>query len=85
MKLAENFAFNVSAKYHDKYYWQQSGFIDGWIDSNILVDAQVNFMLPKINANIKVGGVNVGGCEYQMMPGSGYIGSQYYVGFTLNP
>jgi len=45
----------------------------------------VNFMLPKINANIKVGGVNVGGCEYQMMPGSGYIGSQYYVGFTLNP
>ena len=84
-KLAENFSFNVSAKYHDKYYWQQSGFIDGWIDSNILVDASVNFALPKINGNLKVGGINLGGCEYQLMPGSGYIGSQYYVGFTLNP
>ena len=84
-KLAKNFSFNISAKYHDKYYWEQSGFMDGWIDSNTTFDATMSFAVPKINANIKVGGVNIGGCEYQNMPGSGFIGQQYYVGFTLNP
>ena len=84
-KLAKNFSFNISAKYHDKFYWEQSGFMDGWIDSNTTFDATMSFAVPKINANIKVGGVNIGGCEYQNMPGSGFIGQQYYVGFTLNP
>jgi hypothetical protein len=59
--------------------------MDGWIDSNTTFDATMSFAVPKINANIKVGGVNIGGCEYQNMPGSGFIGQQYYVGFTLNP
>jgi outer membrane receptor for ferrienterochelin and colicin len=84
-KIAENFSFNVSAKYHDSYLWQQSGFIDGVIPNNTTVDAAMNFKIPKINAKIKVGAVNLGGCEYLVMPGSGMVGSQYYVGFTLNP
>jgi len=45
----------------------------------------MNFDLPKIDSRVKVGGTNLGGKEYQLIPGSGFIGSQYYVSFTLNP
>jgi hypothetical protein len=84
-KLAENFAFNVSAKYHDNFMWQQSGFIDAMIPANLTFDASMNFDLPSIDSKIKVGGTNLGGEEYFMIPGSGAIGSQFYVGFTINP
>ena len=84
-KLAKNFSFNVTAKYHDSFMWQQSGFIDAVIPHCTVFDAAMNFDIPKINSRIKVGGANIGGNEYQIMPGSGFIGSQYYVGFTLNP
>jgi hypothetical protein len=84
-KLAKNFSFNVSAKYHDKFMYEQSGFMDQMIPYNTTFDASMNFMLPQINGKVKVGGVNLGGDEYQMIPGSGFIGSQYYVSFTLNP
>jgi hypothetical protein len=84
-KLAENFAFNVSAKYHDNFTWQQGGFIDAMIPARTTFDASMNFDLPSIDSKIKVGGTNLGGEEYFMMPGSGAIGSQFYVGFTINP
>jgi len=84
-KLAENFSFNVSAKYHDNFLWQQAGFIDGVIPARTTFDASMNFELPSMNSRVKVGGTNLGGEEYFMMPGSGAIGSQFYVGFTINP
>ena len=84
-KLAENFSFNVSAKYHDNFTWQQGGFIDAMIPANTTFDASMNFELPNIKSRVKVGGTNLGGDEYFMIPGSGAIGSQFYVGFTINP
>jgi outer membrane receptor for ferrienterochelin and colicin len=84
-KLADNFSFNVSAKYHDNFMWQQSGFIDAMIPARTTFDASMNFDLPSIDSKIKVGGTNLGGEEYFMIPGSGAIGSQFYVGFTINP
>ena len=84
-KLAENFSFNVSAKYHDNFMWQQSGFLDAMIPANTTFDASMNFELPSLNSRVKVGGTNLGGDEYFMIPGSGAIGSQFYVGFTINP
>ena len=84
-KLADNFSFNVTAKYHDNFMWEQSGFIDAMIPARTTVDASMNFDLPNINSKVKVGGTNLGGEEYFMIPGSGAIGSQFYVGFTINP
>jgi len=84
-KIADNFSFNLSTKYHDSFTWQQSGFIDDVIPCNTTFDASMNFDIPKIDARVKVGGVNLGGKEYTVMPGSGMVGSQFYVGFTLNP
>ena len=48
-------------------------------------DAAMNFDVPEINSKVKVGAVNFTVKDYMMMPGSGMIGSQYYVTFTLNP
>jgi hypothetical protein len=84
-KLAENFSVNVTAKYHDNFMWQQSGFIDAMIPARTTFDASMLFQLPSLNSRVKVGGTNLGGEEYFMMPGSGAIGSQFYVGFTINP
>lgn len=84
-KLAENFSVNVTAKYHDNFMWQQSGFIDAMIPANTTFDASMLFQLPSLNSRVKVGGTNLGGDEYFAMPGSGSIGSQFYVGFTINP
>jgi hypothetical protein len=84
-KIADNFSFNVSAKYHDSFLWQQSGFVDGVIPTNTTFDASMNFDIPKLDSRIKIGGTNIGGCEYLVMPGSGMVGQQFYVGFTLNP
>ena len=84
-KLAENFSVNVTAKYHDNFMWQQSGFIDAMIPANTTFDASMLFQLPSLNSRVKIGGTNLGGDEYFVMPGSGSIGSQFYVGFTINP
>ena len=84
-KLADNFAFNVSARYHDSFLWQQSGFVDAMVPACTVVDASMNFELPKIKGNIKVGATNLSGNDYMPFIGTGWVGSQYYVGFTLNP
>ena len=45
----------------------------------------MNFDAPQLNGNFKIGATNLTGQDYMMMPGSGMVGSQYYVTFTLNP
>jgi outer membrane receptor protein involved in Fe transport len=84
-KLAENMAFNVSMRYHNGFLWQQSGFPDGRVPENTVFDASVNFAIPSVKGNIKIGGTNLFGDEYMPFIGTGAIGQQYYVGFTLNP
>jgi outer membrane receptor protein involved in Fe transport len=83
-ELADNFAFNVSARYHNAFLWESS-FLNGVIPAMWTFDAAMNFDVPEINSKVKVGAVNFTGKDYMMMPGSGMIGSQYYVTFTLNP
>ena len=83
-ELSDKFAFNVTARYHNSYMWESS-FLDGMIPANWVFDAQLSFDAPELNGKFKVGAVNLSGKDYLMMPGSGLIGSQYYVQFTLNP
>jgi hypothetical protein len=84
-KLADNFAFNVSMSYHDGFLWQQSGFPDGFVPENTTFDASANFAVPSVKGNIKIGATNLFGEEYMPFIGTGAIGQQFYVGFTLNP
>ena len=82
--LLKNLGFNVNFRWQDAFLWQSS-FYDGTIDARSVIDAQVNYRMPKWKSTLKVGGANLGGKEYFSAPGVGGIGSQYYVSWTINP
>ena len=81
--LFENFGFKIDARWSDEYLWE-STFADAIIESRTVVDAQVNYRVPKIKSIFKVGGTNLGGEEYMSAPGVGSIGSMYYVSWIVN-
>jgi outer membrane receptor protein involved in Fe transport len=82
--LFKNFGFNVSGRWNSEYLWE-STFVDGMIDSATVIDAQINYGLPKLKSVIKIGASNIGGHEYQQVLGAGLIGQQYFASLTINP
>lgn len=83
-KLFENFGFNVSGRWNSEYEWQ-SGFADGTIKSATVIDAQINYGIPKLKSVVKLGAANIAGKEYYQVIGAGLIGQQYFVSWTINP
>jgi len=82
-QLVEDFGFKVSYRWSDSYFWQ-STFADGPVPAYSVVDAQVNYTVPKLKSTIKVGASNLLGEDYYTGFGTGYIGSQYYISLTIN-
>lgn len=82
-ELFTNFGFLVSWRWSDTYFWQAT-FGNGQIPSYNVVDAQVNYTIPKLKSVIKVGATNLLGDDYYTAFGTGFIGSMYYVGLTIN-
>lgn len=83
-KLFENFGFSVSGRWNSEYKWE-STFADGIIKEATVIDAQINYGLPKLKSLFKLGASNIGGKEYAQVLGAGYIGQQYFVSWTINP
>lgn len=83
-KLFKNFGFNVSGRWNTSYLWE-STFITGNIPSATVVDAQINYSIPKLKSVLKLGAANIGGKEYQQVLGAGLIGQQYFASLTINP
>ena len=81
--LFENFGFNVNYRWSDEYLWQNS-FATGMIPAFSVLDAQVNLAVPGIKSVFKIGASNLLGDEYFSAIGTGYIGSQYYLSWTIN-
>ncbi|WP_106791000.1 TonB-dependent receptor domain-containing protein [Aquimarina sp. Aq78] len=81
--LFENFGFNTSYRWSDGYFWEAS-FGNGDIPSFSVIDAQINYKIPKLKTTLKVGATNIGGDEYFTAFGTGFIGSQYYIGLSIN-
>ncbi|WP_062053931.1 TonB-dependent receptor [Aquimarina longa] len=81
--LFKNFGFNTSYRWSDSYFWEQS-FADGDIPSFSVIDAQISYKVPKLKAILKVGATNIAGKEYFSAFGTGHIGSQYYIGISIN-
>ncbi|WP_299619477.1 TonB-dependent receptor plug domain-containing protein [uncultured Tenacibaculum sp.] len=81
--LFENFGFNVNARWLDKYRWV-SPFVKGDVDARTVLDAQINYRIPSIKSQFKIGGTNLLGKEYLVAPGTGSIGSLYYISWTIN-
>ena len=82
--VIENLGFNVNLRWSDEYLWE-STFVNAMVDARTVVDAQVNYTVPKWKSIFKIGGANLGGKEYYSAPGVGKIGSQYFVSWTINP
>lgn len=82
--VVENLGFNVNLRWSDEYLWEAT-FADGMVDARTVVDAQINYTVPKWKSLFKIGGANIGGIEYYSAPGVGKTGSQYFVSWTINP
>lgn len=82
--LFKNFGFNVNYRWSDSYYWEAS-FADGDIPAFTVLDAQINYAVPSMKSVFKVGGSNILGDEYYTAIGTGFIGSIYYLSWTINP
>ncbi len=82
-ELFKNFGFNVSWRWSDNYFWEAS-FGDGDVPSFNVLDAQVNFRVPSLKSTFKAGATNLLQDEYFTAFGTGFIGSQYYVSWTIN-
>lgn len=82
-ELFKNFGFNISYRYSDNYFWEAT-FGDGVVPEFHVVDAQINLTVPSMKSIFKAGATNLTGKEYYTAYGTGYIGSMYYVSWTIN-
>ncbi len=82
-KLFKNVGFDINYRQQSAFEWENSfGF--SHIKAYGVLNCQVNYDLPKINSNIKVGATNLGGKDYRTMAGGPFIGQQYYVALTYD-
>jgi len=82
-ELFKNVGFNIAYRFSDDYYWEAT-FGDGVVPEFHVVDAQINLRVPSMKSTFKAGGTNLTGKEYYTAFGTGFIGSMYYVSWTIN-
>jgi len=83
-KVIKNLGFNVNVRWNSEYLWESS-FGDGMIPENTVLDAQVNYGIPKWKSVIKVGATNLFGKDYLQVIGAGMIGQMWFASWTINP
>lgn len=81
--LLKDFGFNIAWRWSDTYFWQ-APFADGDVPAYQTIDLQVNYRIPSIKSIFKVGATNLLGDEYFTAFGTGLIGSQFFVSWTIN-
>ena len=82
-ELLKNLDLNVNYRWSDSFLWQSS-FVDAIVPSRSVVDAAVSLKVPSFKSVFKLGGVNIAGEDYMPAPGTGYVGSQYYISWVIN-
>ncbi|MGJ8591224.1 MAG: TonB-dependent receptor [Aquaticitalea sp.] len=82
-ELFKNFGFNVNWRWNDTYLWE-STFADGILPAKNIIDAQINYTVKSIKSTFKIGGANILAHDYVSAPGSGAVGAQYFVSWTIN-
>ena len=82
-EVFKNFGFNLAYRFSDDYLWQAT-FGNGLIPEYHTLDAQINLKVPSLKSTFKAGGTNLIGDEYFTAFGTGFIGSMYYVSWTIN-
>ncbi len=82
-KVAKNLGFNIALRYATEYDFNMT-FASGAIPARFTADAQLNYSVPKWKSTFKIGGANIAGKEYRSALGTGLVGSQYFVSWTIN-
>ncbi|MGB5361266.1 MAG: TonB-dependent receptor [Eudoraea sp.] len=82
-ELFDNFGFNIAYRFSDDYFWEAT-FGNGVVPEYHTLDAQFNYRVPSIKSTFKIGGSNILGTEYFTAFGTGFIGSIYYVSWSIN-
>jgi outer membrane receptor protein involved in Fe transport len=75
--------FNFSWRWQDSVEWQ-GDFANGFVDAFNVVDASVNFKIPKNKSMVKIGANNLLNSYYRTGIGNPSIGGLYYVSFAFN-
>ncbi len=83
-KVIKNLGFNINVRWNSEYLWESS-FGDGMIPENTVLDAQINYSVPKLKSVIKVGATNLFGKDYLQVIGAGMIGQMWFASWTINP
>jgi len=83
-ELFKNVGFNINARWQDSFLWQSSS-ANAIVNSRTVIDAQVNYKITKMKSVLKLGGSNIFNNEYFSAPGTGAVGSIFYVSWTVNP
>jgi len=83
LNLFEGFGFNLNYRYANDFLWE-SQIANAVVPSTSIFDAQINYSIPKIKSLFKIGGTNIGGDVYMVAPGTGYVGSMYYISWVIN-
>ena len=78
-----NFNFGANARYNSEIDYRSS-FFDAYIDPNTVIDAKMSLKLPSFDSVLELGANNISGENFVMLPGSGLIGSTYYVGIRVD-
>lgn len=81
--LFKNFGFNVAWRWSDNYVWEAT-FATAEVPAYHVLDAQINLRVPSLKSTFKAGASNLLGDEYFTAVGTGFIGSQYYLSWTIN-
>ncbi len=82
-KLFKNMGFDINYRLQSAFEWENAfGF--SHVEAYGVLNCQVNYELPKISSNIKIGATNLGGKDYRTMAGGPFIGQQYYVALTYD-
>lgn len=82
-ELFKYFGFNINGRYKGEYLWESS-IANAVMPEIFVVDAQMNYTIPSLKSIIKVGASNLGGEEYQSAVGTGNVGTQYFISWTIN-
>ena len=75
--------FSLAWRWQDEVFWE-SDFAQGDLQSFSIVDASINFKVPKAKSMVKIGANNLLNSYYRTAVGNPSIGGLYYVSFAYN-
>jgi outer membrane receptor protein involved in Fe transport len=81
--VLKNFGYRFNVRYREGFMWE-SAFLDGMLPTYTALDFQVNWRLPKLNSDIKLGANNLTGTRYTNHFGGPTVDRIWFISYTFN-